>query len=107
MRCHVKHCQAEPDQPCINPEGGPIATITGKHNPPAQSAKKPRRNHSLEPRLGYGRCRCGNEGRLLASAVLEAEVCAECLVAGASARGWLRDSDVQFMSRDFVRGDQP
>lgn len=50
-------------------------------------------------RLSFGRCpRCKITGaRLLASLVLEAEVCARCLVAGAAGEGWLRDSDVQLL----------
>jgi hypothetical protein len=58
-------------------------------------------------RLSHGTCaRCKITGaRLVASRVLEAEVCTRCLVAGASGQGWLRESDLHVLRSAGESGD--
>ena len=50
-------------------------------------------------RLSFGTCaRCKITGaRLMASRILQAEVCVRCLVAGASGQGWLRENDLRVL----------
>lgn len=61
--------------------------------------RKSKRANTPGERINVGTCaRCKIVGaKLMASIVLEAEVCARCLVAGAAGEGWLRESDVRLL----------